>query len=184
MLNMATPTVLNLPRRSDRPAKLGRYPSSRMAARTRSLVSGRTLGESCTVRETVCSETPARRATSLTETDFLTAAIGRSFYVNDAIGGILRSQMNAFKYIQRLPAIRLPPKTYRSPTIPLPRTAFVAQMLTLPLRKHRATGRLKRLRVRNRWFAGIGTTGSRLFLCRKMATSTFWQPNANSYHRC
>ena len=68
-------TVLNLPRRSDRPAKLGRYPSSRMAARTRSLVSGRTLGESCTVRETVCSETPARRATSLTDTDFLTAAI-------------------------------------------------------------------------------------------------------------
>ena len=103
MLNMATPTVLNLPRRSDRPAKLGRYPSSRMAARTRSLVSGRTLGESCTVRETVCSETPARRATSLTETDFLTAAIGRSFYVNDAIGGTLRSQMNVFKYIQHLP---------------------------------------------------------------------------------
>ena len=57
----------------------------------RSLVSGRTLGESCTVRETVCSETPARRATSLTDTDFLTAAIGRSFYVNDAIGGTLRS---------------------------------------------------------------------------------------------
>ena len=48
-------------------------------------------GESCTVRETVCSETPARRATSLTDTDFLTAAIGRSFYVDDAIGGTLRS---------------------------------------------------------------------------------------------
>ena len=82
------------------------------------------------------------------------------------------------------PTIRSPPKTYRSPTFLLPRTAFVDQMLTLPLRKHRATGRLKRLRIRNRRFAGTGTTSSRLFLCRKMATSTFWQPNAKSYHRC
>ena len=82
------------------------------------------------------------------------------------------------------PTIRSPPKTYRSPTFLLPRTAFVAQMLTLPLCKHRATGRLKRLRIRNRRFAGTGTTGSRLFLCHKMATSTFWQPNVKSYHRC
>ena len=82
------------------------------------------------------------------------------------------------------PTIRSPPKTYRSPTFLLPRTAFITQMLTLPLCKHRATGRLKRLRVRNRRFAGTGTTGSRLFLCRKMATSTFWQSNVKSYHRC
>ena len=82
------------------------------------------------------------------------------------------------------PTIRSPPKTYRSPTFLLPQTAFGAQMLTLPLCKHRATGRLKRLRIRNRRFAGTGTTGSCLFLCRKMATSTFWQLNAKSYHRC
>ena len=47
---------------------------------------------------------------------------------------------------------------------------YKRQMLTLPLCKHRATGRLKRLRVRNRRFAGTGPTGSRLFLCHKMAT--------------
>ena len=82
------------------------------------------------------------------------------------------------------PTIRSPPKTYRSPTFLLPRTAFVDQMLTLPLCKHRATGRLKRLRARNRRSTGTGAIGSRLILCRKMATSTFWQPNVKSYHRC
>lgn len=71
--------------------KIGAIPQLAHGGAHALLVSRRTLGESCTVRETVCSETPARRATSLTETDFLTAAIGRSFYVNDAIEDILRS---------------------------------------------------------------------------------------------
>ena len=71
------------------------------------------------------------------------------------------------------PAIRLPPKTYRSPTILLPRTAFVVQMLTLPLCKHRATGRLERLRARNRRSTGTGATGSRLFCVAKWQRQHF-----------
>lgn len=50
--------------------KIGTIPQLAHGGTHALLVSGRTLGESCTVRETVCSETPARRATSLTETDF------------------------------------------------------------------------------------------------------------------
>lgn len=156
-----------------------------MAARTRSLVSGRTLGESCTVRETVCSETPARRATVFDGYRFFNSGhrliflCQRCHWWHPAHSNETPSSIS-----NASPTIRSPPKTYRSPTFLLPRTAFVDQMLTLPLCKHRATGRLKRLRARNRRSTGTGAIGSRLILCRKMATSTFWQPNVKSYHRC
>src|SRR6266566_9172155 len=45
-------------------AAFGRYASSRMAASTRSRVSGRTFGCSFSTRETVWCDTPASRATS------------------------------------------------------------------------------------------------------------------------
>ena len=91
--------------------------------------------------------------------------------------------MNAFRYIQHLSH-----NTFTHPNLPFTDNlaspnGFVAQMLTLPLRKHRATGRLKRLRLRNRWFAGTGTTDSRLFVSQN-GNVNILATERQSYHRC
>src|SRR4051812_44933589 len=64
MFTVTNPMVRVEPVTSARAAVFGRYPSSAMAASTRSRVSGATLGEPLMTRETVWWETPARAATS------------------------------------------------------------------------------------------------------------------------
>src|SRR5699024_7572046 len=60
-----TPRCWDFPVARARAARLGRYPSCSMAARTRNRVRSRTLGCPLSTRETVWCETPASRATSV-----------------------------------------------------------------------------------------------------------------------
>ena len=80
---------------------------------------------------------------------------------------------NAFKYIQRLPHHTLTTQNLPFTDIFASPNGFGAQMLTLPLCKHRATGRLKRLRAWNRRSTGTGTTGSLLFCVTKWQRQHF-----------
>src|SRR5690606_29793219 len=60
----ARPITPVRPERRPRADRLGRYPSSLMAERTRVRVLGRTCGKSLITFDTVLIETPATRATS------------------------------------------------------------------------------------------------------------------------
>src|SRR3954470_246698 len=69
---LRTPSVRERPRTSARATRFGRYSSLRIASSTRSRVSGRTCGLSCSTRDTVWCDTPASLATSA-----ITAGRGR-----------------------------------------------------------------------------------------------------------
>ena len=59
-----TPMAPNVPFRSAWAARFGEYPSWSIACTTRARVLGLTESAPVETRETVCGETPARRATS------------------------------------------------------------------------------------------------------------------------